>query len=98
MIRQISPAIEELLGEYWDIAFKEATDCIPTGNKANEVLHRLRKEIRAELVKPECNPMTNDEIHKAYEHAPYAVEPIEDFYLGARAAEAFHGIIAREAE
>lgn len=34
--------LEELLGEYWEIAFEESGGVTPTGNKANRVLHEIR--------------------------------------------------------
>ena len=34
--------LEELLGEYWEIAFDESSGVTPTGNKANRVLHEIR--------------------------------------------------------
>lgn len=35
--------IEELFGEYWDCAYQEGHMNRPDGDKANEILHRLRK-------------------------------------------------------
>ena len=34
--------LEELLGEYWEIAFDESSGVAATGNKANRVLHEIR--------------------------------------------------------
>jgi hypothetical protein len=34
--------LEELLGEYWEIAFEESSGVAATGNKANRVLHEIR--------------------------------------------------------
>ena len=34
--------LEELLGEYWEIAFEESSGVVATGNKANRVLHEIR--------------------------------------------------------
>jgi hypothetical protein len=34
--------LEELLGEYWEIAFEESSGVVAIGNKANRVLHEIR--------------------------------------------------------
>ena len=34
--------LEELLGEYWEIAFEESSGVAATGNRANRVLHEIR--------------------------------------------------------
>ena len=34
--------LEELLGEYWEIAFEESSEVVAIGNKANRVLHEIR--------------------------------------------------------
>lgn len=42
-------AFEELLGEYWSLAYSEGKDGVSHGDKANEVLHKLRTMYRSTL-------------------------------------------------
>jgi len=87
--------LEELLGEYWEIAFEESSGVAATGNKANRVLHEIRAlfyALAAPATAPERKPMHEGEIQAAWlgqdldEPIPYT------FVLGIRSAERFNGI------
>jgi hypothetical protein len=41
-IMKLRIEVEELFGEYWDCAYQEGHLNRPDGDKANEILHRLR--------------------------------------------------------
>jgi len=87
--------LEELLGEYWEIAFEESSGVVAIGNKANRVLHEIRAlfdALAAPATAPERKPMHEGEIQAAWlgqdldEPIPYT------FVLGIRSAERFNGI------
>lgn len=40
-------ALEELLGEYWSIAYSEGSTGVSRGDDANEVLHKIRAAVAA---------------------------------------------------
>lgn len=47
----ISNQIEELLGAYWDCAYQEGHLRRSDGDKANQILHDLKRAIEAEAQK-----------------------------------------------
>lgn len=54
-----SEPLEELLGQYWDIAFREGSTNVSSGSEANKVLHKIRQ-----LFKP-ITPLTAEDITDA---------------------------------
>jgi hypothetical protein len=46
---KLTEELESLLGDYWELAYEEGRLRISNGDKANEVLHKIRCAIEAEL-------------------------------------------------
>jgi len=44
--------IEDLLGQYWDLAYREGCEGVSHGNKANEVLFAIRAALQAAPAQP----------------------------------------------
>ena len=63
--------LEELLGEYWEIAFEESSGVVATGNKANRVLHEIRALFYA-LAAPATAP--DEQIRKDAERYRWCVK------------------------
>ena len=66
--------LEELLGEYWEIAFEESSGVAATGNKANRVLHEIRALFYALAAPDELEQLRKDAERVAwYENNPEKV-------------------------
>lgn len=48
LAQPVTGSIEELIGDYWAIAYSEGRTGVSRGDDANEVLHRLRQAIEAQ--------------------------------------------------
>lgn len=68
--------IEDLLGQYWDLAFKEGSTGESQGDKANEVLHsimtnviqeKIREKISTVFMEMVPDEMMNELVKKAIE-------------------------------
>lgn len=71
--------LEELLGEYWEIAFEESSGVVAIGNKANRVLHEIRALFYALAApatapaQPERKPMTKGQREQVVRRAEAAM-------------------------
>jgi hypothetical protein len=76
---KLTKELETLLGDYWELAYEEGRLRISNGDKANEVLHKIRCAIEAEK-------SDADEFEQAATNFMHANEALHKYIATLKAA------------